>query len=260
MYMFVALAVALAALASPIAAAGFCDFGKAFVATGPDGNRDYVDTGLTVDVGGSFTLEAWVWAAEPEAPTWHPIVSRAAPFWRGGTTEVPNVFADFNFQIDDYGRLSFFMGNGEASPWQYGLLLISAQRIAARTWTHVAVSVEAPGGGTTPSTGTLYINGEPVDHDTWGSGSRQFAPTAPVQVGRYDNTDRDRQFFSGKLAGVRVWPTSKSAEDIRGGMFGGNSDGAWTLDVEAGQGVVQHDGPLAPVYLDKIDICGELKQ
>ena len=43
--------------------------------------------------------------------------------------------ADFNFQVDDYGLLSFFMGNGLLQPFQYGILARSSEPIPAQKWT-----------------------------------------------------------------------------------------------------------------------------
>jgi hypothetical protein len=189
-----------------------------------------------------MTIEAWIWAADPTAKEWSTIISRGSAFWQHDTA-VPNPYADFNFQIDDYGLLSFFMGNGLTAPWQYGLLLLSPSPIPARTWTHVAVTVltddspaacaddeiiystQNPMGWhrkcSNPLEGRLYVNGEQVDADGWLDGERAFPARdeVPLRVGLYDNVDFDKQWFNGYLDEVRVWGEVKSAGEIQDHMF-----------------------------------------
>jgi hypothetical protein len=255
----------------------WCRFGNAFVGTGRAHNRDFVDSGVGVDVGGTFTIEAWIWASDPASKDWKTIVSRAPRFWQSGTA-VPNVFADFNFQVDDRARLSFFMGNGMPAPWQYGLLLLSNRTVPAKRWVHAAVSVAALGGGVTPFEATLYLDGQPVDQDTWGDGVRQYLPALPVRVGRYDNTDRDRQYWDGKLDELRIWSTARTRDQIVATMFLSLNQAAaadlnlyYKFDVEprddqalvpdqsgkSNDGHAQQDGPIAPIYYDRSRICAK---
>lgn len=165
-----------------------------------------------------MTIEAWIWSADPRAPTWKPIASRAAAYWPLDTA-VPNVNADFNFQVDDYGRLSFFMGNGRTAPWQYGILLLSDNKVRARQWQHVAVTVRAAAVGGKPRDAQLYIDGTLQDTDVWGDGERQWAPHAPLLVGAYDNTDLDRQLWRGFIDELRVWSFAKTAEQLDADMY-----------------------------------------
>ena len=122
---------ALLLLATRFAATAgeFCQFGTALAASGAAAQREFVDA-ARVDVGGAFTLEAWIWAAEPEAPTWHTVVSRAARFWRRAT-DVPNPFADFNLQVDDRARLSEQLAELETA-YQF-LVVDSAAGISSQT-------------------------------------------------------------------------------------------------------------------------------
>jgi hypothetical protein len=39
----------------------WCRFSNAFVGTGRAHNRDFIDASSSVEIGGTFTLEAWIW-------------------------------------------------------------------------------------------------------------------------------------------------------------------------------------------------------
>jgi len=255
----------------------WCRFGYAFVGTGRGNNRDFVDAASQIPVLGTFTIEAWIWASDATSNDWKTIVSRAPRFWAAGATSVPNVFTDFNVQVDDEGRLSFFMGNGMASPWQYGLLLLSNRTVPSQQWVHAAVVVSALGGSITPFEATMYLDGVVVDTDVWGDGARQYLPNEPIRVSRYDNTDPDRQYWDGKIDELRIWPTARSQQDIIATMFVSLNQFAaadltlyYKFDVQARDnqtivpdqsgnnhdGVLQHDGPIAPTYFDQARICG----
>jgi hypothetical protein len=276
----------------------WCRFSNAFVGTGRAHNRDFIDAGSSVEIGGTFTLEAWIWgvlknypfctaaltlylctASDPTSKDWKTIVSRAPLFWHE-ETEVPNVFTDFNFQVDDFGRLSFFMGNGMAAPWQYGLLLLSNRTVPAKQWVHAAVSVSALGGGATPFEAVMYLDGQVVDEDVWGDGVRQHLPDSPVRISRYDNTDKDRQYWDGKIDELRIWNTARTRDQILATMFLSLNEASaaelslyYKFDVEprddqaiipdqSGKhrdGLVQQDGPIAPVYFDRARICVQQK-
>lgn len=106
-------------------------------------------------------------------------------------------------QIDNEGRLSFFMGNGLVAPFQYGILLLSPKALPSQKWIHVAVTVETSYGQSEPLTAAMYCDGELVDEDLWGEGTRQWSPEWPLRISRYDNTDRDVQYWDGKLD--EVW-------------------------------------------------------
>ena len=227
----------------------WCTFGNAFVATGRQHHRDFVDVGLRANekLGRAMTLEAWIWSTEPKSRTWKTIVSRTPHFWNDPTF-LPNPFTDFNFQVDNEGRLSFFMGNGLLAPFQYGILLRSPQPVEAQKWIHVAAVVESGAlkdlrdvvfvavstqqhaclfvvcvlrgvGAADPLQATLYIDGELVDEDLWGEGTRQWSPEWPLRIGRYDNTDNDVQYWDGKLDEVRVWDYARSRDELLGAMF-----------------------------------------
>jgi len=251
----------------------WCSFGNAFTGTGAQGNRDYVESGESVDLPGDFTIEAWIWATNPTSKTWNTIVSRANLFWEF-ETDLPNPYTDFNFQVDDYGLLSFFMGNGLLQPFQYGILARSSEPIPAQKWTHVAIAVSAPGG--TPRTAIMYINGEEVDRDAWSEGQRQVA--TQLFVSRYDNTDQDVQFWDGRIDELRIWNSVRTKAQILSSMFLslnelGTAGTAlyYKFDVNtrdedqfkvtdfsrAGNntGYVTHDGVVAPAYWAKSEIC-----
>jgi hypothetical protein len=84
----------------PNPAGVWCRFGSAFVATGVENNRDYIDVGTAINavLPRAMTIEAWVWASAPTSPMWKTIVSRSPHFYDYATT-TPNVYTDFNFQV-----------------------------------------------------------------------------------------------------------------------------------------------------------------
>lgn len=285
--MWTLLAVSLALFATSVANyaqfGDWCRFGNAFVGTGRQHRRDFVDTGNQVELAPQMTIEAWIWSADPLVPTWDSIVSRAPLFWKY-ETGVPNVYADFNFQVDDDGLLSFFMGNGLVEPFQYGVLLLSPEPVPAQKWIHVAVVVEAS--GLTPSRVRMYIDGELVDQDLWGYGERQFGTkeTNQLRVSRYDNTDSfnldsdaKAQYWHGYIDELRIWNTARTPTQLRAFMFLSLNDLAtddlalyYKFNVQPRDesqtlikdysgngydGVLQHDGPLAPPMFSKALIC-----
>ena len=81
----------------------WCTFGNAFVATGREHNRDFVDVGVVANqkLARSMTIEAWIWSSNPTSKTWKTIISRAPHFWDHDTL-MPNVYSDFNFQVGDF--------------------------------------------------------------------------------------------------------------------------------------------------------------
>lgn len=254
----------------------WCTFGNAFVATGRQHNRDFVDVGVAANekLGRAMTIESWIWASEPKTRTWKTIASRAPHFWNDATL-LPNPFADFNFQVDNEGRLSFFMGNGLLAPFQYGILLRSPQPIDGQKWLHVAVVVDTPNGAAEPLQASLYIDGELVDEDLWSEGQRQWAPEWPLRIARYDNTDRDVQYWDGKLDELRIWDYARTREELLASMFlaltpppaglvlyyqfdtAPRDDQTRVVDASGNgfDGLLQHDGALAPNYLEHATIC-----
>lgn len=255
----------------------WCSFGNAFVGTGRKFNRDFVDVGNKVALDGAFTIEAWIWATDPLDPTWNTIVSRTGLFWQH-QTEMPNVYTDFNFQIDDYGLLSFFMGNGIIAPFQYGILARSAAPVPGQKWVHVAVSVDAIAGAN-PSEAVIYIDGQEVGRDAWSEGTRQYSADNAIRIGRYDNTDADVQYWDGKIDELRIWNSVRTQQQILDNMFLSLNDAGNAglvvyykfdtdpADKKADRNLVQDqspagnngwigaDGPLAPVYCEKSAIC-----
>merc|ERR1711916_32298 len=255
----------------------WCEFGNAIDLSGAELNREYINVG-PIPLERSFSIEAWIWNANPRQATWHPIASRTSAYWQFDTA-VPNVYSDFNFQVDDYARLSFFMGNGQTAPWQYGILLLSNTKVRTKTWQHVAVTVSSSGGN--PREAKIYLDGVVVDTDVWGEGQRNYLQDAPVTVGRYDNTDRDAQWWPGFLDEIRFFNGVRTAQQIDASMFLTRvQDDAllvyFTFDdykepnnasvilnrgalaaSSLSNGLVQFSGPIGPVYYVESRICSD---
>ena len=70
------LLVAVVALLAPTWAhkgnkpGDWCQFGDAIDLTGININREYISAGTNVPVQRSMTIEAWIWAPDPDAKEW----------------------------------------------------------------------------------------------------------------------------------------------------------------------------------------------
>ncbi len=185
-----------------------------------DGAGDYVYIGddASVDITGPITMEAWVYAEDPDND--EPILAKEyssgrQQYWFG-------VF---------YGHFGLLIGNG--SGW--GLNARGSGNVPANTWTHLA----------SVWTGTTWYNYQ--DGVLVGSGSYTTSPPStsePLTIGI--NSSYDYTAYRGYLSDVRLWNVARSGAQIAGQRCALTDTsglvGRWFLDDGAGQVAVDASG------------------
>ncbi|MDJ0755200.1 MAG: two-component regulator propeller domain-containing protein [Ardenticatenaceae bacterium] len=160
-----------------------------------DGSGDYIsiadDPALRLS-GGSLTIEAWIKPDDVD----------------GCQTFVSKGFAASSYWFGHCGGVLRFYGNGSA---------VDANTVLpVGFWTHVAVTKSGAG------LVQFYINGE-LDDTVTGAVTPSNSNTKPVTIGADPDLHTllgtsTRYEFDGKIANVRLWSTTRTANDIRRSM------------------------------------------
>jgi hypothetical protein len=172
-------------------AANAISTGKALVF---DGNDDYVSIGTPLSSNSSYTKEAWIYVTkDPMQPT-NILSSYRSPFWIYG------------------GQLR--AGNNVPSEE-----VIDPKNFPTNSWVHVAVSFDA-----TTNALRLYRNGVLVNSTI----SEYSYVSENNYIGAWFNGTSTESFMGGNMDEVRIWNVSRTAGEIKNGMYGtvaGNTPG-----------------------------------
>ena len=199
-----------------------------------DGTDDYVDTGVTT-LGEDFTFEAWVYSGDnPVDGNFKPIASKHT------SDGANNSAAEFNLQINDFGKLNFFMGDGinVATPE----ISLDSAALTAEQWYKVSVTVDGDD-GSGQTVASMYVNGELVSTGSTSAAHRQTGSQA-LQIGRYDNQDASVQFFDSLVGNVTLWDDVRTATEIADGLGPIQTDepnlvGNWRFEDTSGSNVAK---------------------
>lgn len=172
----------------------------------------------------SFTIEAWVWVAQPALGRAQPLFAR---YPQTGIVQ-GNSRAEFVLQLQGNGDLNLFFGGGSANVNRLALNLdCGFNLIKPWTWTHVALTVSTLPGLVNPNAARVYINGVPEcmwpgfdSANTTFAGTRQVMHNEPFVFSRYEVASSSGcsptlQTFSGRMDSIRVWPGARSPAEIR---------------------------------------------
>ncbi len=172
-----------------------------------DGTSSVLETGITNELGGSFTVQGYFQFARP--------VLSGQPqtlFFKQAVSTNPSHRTDFRVEVSANGALrAIFESNagteaatisgGTVSLWDYA-------------WRHVALIYD---GGT--SNATLYVDGEatsvgPFVRTTNRVGTLKFGKSE-AYAGSVSN-----HFFTGKMDDLRIWNRALGTNEIRQGLGG----------------------------------------
>ena len=154
-----------------------------------NGTSDYVDVGDRITLGKTFTQEAWIYPTESN-DDYHGFLGyqadsgeRSPSLW---VDRQKLIHAGFTDEVD--------------RAWNY---FITDPVLTHRAWNHVAVTFD----GTTYK---AYANGKQCHSQDF---PNKIPVGAPVKyIGRVDN------FFSGRIAEVRIWNVARTENDISANM------------------------------------------
>ncbi len=195
-----------------------------------DGSNDFVEVpdNEVLDVGGEFTVEAWVNVRDTA----------------NGGTVVSKYTIGNGYRLGlvhqrskpNFGYLQLTVGNGEHPVWtSIGVTRTNGEWVSCDVekgrWTHVAASWNQ-------GNVCLFVDGEEIPQDT----SFEPIPRAPVPllIGLVRQGQRS-EYFDGRIAEVRIWNVSRSQEEIRRDvttLLSGNEPGLvayWPLEKGSGQ-------------------------
>lgn len=188
------------------------------------------------DITGSMTLEAWI-NPQTLGSGSHAILTK----WNNDNSSANR---SYWFGIQN-GELRLMLGNSGATNFAVYDTTITQ---TADTWQHVSVSID-----TTAQTIAFYENGELAQTFAFSENTSQstFSGTilsgaADLSVGAQDHGSAGIvNEFTGAIDGVRVWNTSRTAEQIRDTydqQLNGNETGLvanWQFDDDVNSGLVQ---------------------
>lgn len=170
----------------------------------------------------SFTLEAWVWVADPALRRPQPLFTRyprLAPVQ--GDSQ-----AEFLLQLQGNGNLNLFFGGGDQNPNRVALNLnCGFDVVPANRWTHIALTVSTPPVRVNPNDVRVYANGQlacqwPNSSNPMGfNGTRQVMHDQPFAFSNYQSNGQCEgqvQTFSGRMDEIRVWAGVRTAAQILG--------------------------------------------
>ncbi len=162
-----------------------------------DGDDTFINSGLT-SLEGDFTIEAWINLGTPDVSTDDFFI--ASKHTSDGSS---NSLAEFFLYVQDYDKLKIGMGDGTTS-----ITASSTNSIPSSQWSHIAATYDS----STLSV-KLFINGvEETLSGTSTLSSSRITGSLPLQIGRYYNGGYG--FAKGMIDEIRIWNTSRTAEEI----------------------------------------------
>jgi len=187
--------------------------------------------GLSKQVYGAMTFEAWISVPLPADGQYKPILARYPDPFLIGQPDAPqgifttDRFAEFVLQVLPDGTLGFFMGGNSqtnGAPYVYAVNISSGWAgLWAYHWHHVAITIEENPGLPDPRAVRLFLDGELVGGAEWPLNPyyqrQQLQDSAPIKMGRYDNPVIS--LFNGWMDEIRFWNTTLSQDQIRDGRF-----------------------------------------
>ncbi len=155
-----------------------------------DGQSEYLSVPHkdNQNIGDNFTVEAWIYAN-----------SWTNEIWRGSIINKDNQGPDrgYAFRVGDNGKLSFVIAVDNT--WQE---TFTSSIMNTKQWHHIAGTVDN-------GTVKLYIDGQEVANGSF-SGTPSALPM-PLRIGA---SNFDGRFFDGIIDEVRLWSTTRTAQQI----------------------------------------------
>lgn len=170
-----------------------------------DGINDHVDFGDVLDLGNTFTLEAWA-LLEPGAvgafPNWDvDIITKV------GGAGGPNGY-EMVYGLNEEPDRIWGQFNQSGGPWpQYQV--ISPTAPIHGTWTHIAVTYDN-------DTMRLYKDGVLVASNAIGPHTVVNTASSLMIGGNANNMN----YWQGWIDEVRIWGIARTQEQIQGAMYG----------------------------------------
>ncbi|NQW01590.1 MAG: tandem-95 repeat protein, partial [Rhodospirillales bacterium] len=187
-----------------------------------DGVLDNVNLGSAAvfNVDTSFSIEAWI---NPQsADDWDGILSNT---WDTGATE-----SGYSLVLTAGNQLRFLF----AVDGVMQVVETTTAPVGLNQWTHVAATYDG-------ITARLYIDGQENMSQAVAGSVMDYTPVNDLKIGAYAD-DNEGFYFDGQIADVRLWDTTRTADEIAANMSGfvdPTNDGLvgnWRLDDE-GTGV-----------------------
>ena len=171
-----------------------------------DGSNDYIDAGRgasdSLAIAGDLTVETWVKLDSLTGSTQGLIGFSGAT---NSETQANNILYLLAVGSDGTLSLSHEYDSGA------NVVMSSTETISVGEWVHVAGVRD-----TTANTWTLYLNGNAIANSNYGSGKEaNGSSSGALKLGAIPITTGHDSFLDGQLDEVRIWNTTRSADDIR---------------------------------------------
>lgn len=171
-----------------------------------DGSNDYIDAGRgasdSLAIAGDLTVETWVKLDSLTGSTQGLIGFSGAT---NSETQANNILYLLAVGSDGTLSLSHEYDSGA------NVVMSSTETISVGEWVHVAGVRD-----TTANTWTLYLNGNAIANSNYGSGKEaNGSSSGALKLGAIPITTGHDSFLDGQLDEMRIWNTTRSADDIR---------------------------------------------
>ncbi len=169
-----------------------------------DGTAGYLRTGVSGELSGSFTIEAYFQVDETG--------NEQKLFFKNSEVNSAPGWVDFQVEIDTNGVLAAKLGSDSINTNAWSVTAAQPLTLGDGQWHHIALVYDQQA-----TNGTLYLDGEPTSAAL--NHPRPTNHVGALYVG-VDPTHSTPYYFNGKVDDIRIWDRALSTTEITNSRAG----------------------------------------